>query len=84
MKEREKIPQLSEQAKQSCPPLNVSTDIVANLPGMLPGTNPGDYMTDDDANFFETMEVVTLRFEHGKPLVRPGTSLTTMMQRFHE
>ena len=35
----EKIPQLGEQAKQSCPPLNVSSDIVANLPGMLPGTN---------------------------------------------
>ena len=62
----------------------MSSDIVANLPGMLPGTNPGDYMTDDDALIFETMEVDTLRFQHGKPLVRPCTSLTTMMRRFHD
>ena len=60
----------------------MSSDIVANLPGMLPGTNPGDYMPDDDA-LFETMEVDTLRFRHGKPLVKPGTPLTTMMRRFH-
>ena len=40
-------------------------------------------MTDEDAIIFGTMEVDTLRFEHGKPLVRPGTSLTTMMRRFH-
>ena len=66
------------------PPLNVSSDIVANLPGVLPGTNPGDYMTDEDAIIFGTMEVYTLRFEHGKPLIRPGTSLTTMMRRFHD
>ena len=62
----------------------MSSDIVANLPGVLPGTNPGDYMADDDAIIFGTMEVDTLRFEHGKPLVRPGTSLTTMMRRFHD
>jgi len=47
----------------------VSSDIVANLPGMLPGTNPGDYMPADDAHF-ETMEVYTLRFRHWKPLVK--------------
>ena len=41
-------------------------------------------MTDDDAIILETMEVDTLRFEHGKPLVRPGTSLTMMMRRFHD
>ena len=41
-------------------------------------------MTDEDAIIFETMEVDTLRFEHGKPLVRPGNSLTTMMRRFHD
>ena len=40
-------------------------------------------MLDNDA-LFETIEVDTLRFEHGKPLVRPSTSLTTMMQRFHD
>ena len=51
---------------------------------MLPDTNPRDYMTDDDAIIFGTMEVDTLRFEHEKPLVRPGTSLTTMMPRFHD
>ena len=61
----------------------MSSDIVANLPGMLPSTNPGDYMLDDDA-LFETMEVDTLRLQHGKPLVRPGTSLTMMMRRFHD
>ena len=62
----------------------MSSDIVANLPGVLPGTNPADYMTDEDAMIFETMEVDPFRFKHGKPLVRPGTSLTTMMQRFHD
>ena len=41
-------------------------------------------MAQDDAIIFGTMEVDTLRFEHGKPLVRPGTSLTTMMRRFHD
>ena len=46
MNKWEKIPQLGEQANQSCPPLKVSSDIVANLPGMLPGTNPGDYLPD--------------------------------------
>ena len=61
----------------------MSSDIVANLPGMLPSTNPGDYMLDDDA-LFETMEVDTLRFRLGKPLVKPGTPLTTMMRRFHD
>ena len=41
-------------------------------------------MAQDDAIIFGTMEVDILRFEHGKPLVRPGTSLTTMMRRFHD
>ena len=50
---------------------------------MLPGTNPGDYMTDDDAIIFETMEVDTFKLPHMKPLVKPGTPLTTMMRRFH-
>ncbi|XP_044358667.1 uncharacterized protein [Triticum aestivum] len=76
------ILQLGEQAKQLCPPLNVSSDIVANLPGMLPGTNPGDYMPDDA--LFDTMEVDTLKYQHGNPLVKPGTPLTTMMRRFHD
>ena len=41
-------------------------------------------MADDDAIIFGTMEVDIFRFEHGKPLIRPGTSLTTMMRRFHD
>ena len=69
--------QLSEQAKQSCPPLKVFSDIVANLLRRVPDTNPGDYMPDDA--LFDTMEVDTFKFWHGKPLVKPGTPLTTMM-----
>ena len=43
-----KIAQLGEQANQSCPPLQVSSDIVANDPGMVPGyNNLGDYLPDD-------------------------------------
>jgi hypothetical protein len=57
-----KNPQLSEQANQSCPLLKVSSDIVANLPGMLPGTNPGDYLPDDA--HFDIMEVDELTSEH--------------------
>ena len=41
-------------------------------------------MADDDAIIFGTMEVDIFRFEHGKPLIRPGTSLTMMMRRFHD
>ena len=48
----------------------------------LPLYSPGDYMPDDA--LFETMEVDTLGFRHGKPLVKPGTPLTTMMRRFHD
>ena len=43
------------------------------------GKQMEDSMTDEDAMIFGTLEVDTLRFEHGKPLVRPGTSLTTIM-----
>ena len=78
-----KIPQLGEQANQSCPPLKVSSDIVANHPGILPGTNPADYMHDDDAHF-DIMEVDEFKYEYGKPLVKDGTTLTTMMRRFHD
>ena len=58
----------------------MSSDIVANHPGILPGTNPGDY---DDAHF-DIMEVDEFKYEYGKPLVKDGTILTTMMQRFHD
>ena len=62
------------------PPLKGSSDIVANHPGILPGTNPGDY---EDAHF-DIMEVDEFKYEYGKPLVKDGTTLTTMMQRFHD
>ena len=60
-----------------------ASDIVANHPGILPGTNPGDYMHDNDAHF-DIMEVDEFKYEHGKLLVKDGTTLTTMIQRFHD
>ena len=74
-----KNPQLGEQVNQSCPPLKVSSDIVANQPGMVPGTNPADYLSDDIE--FETMEVDEFKFQHGQPVVKPDhpPPLTTMM-----
>ena len=80
MKKWEKNPQLGEQKNQSCPPLKVSSDIVANHPRVLPGTNPGD---DDDAHF-DIMELDEFKYEYGKPLVKDEKSLTTMMRRFHD
>jgi hypothetical protein len=78
-----KIPQLAEQANQSCPPLKVSSDIVANLPGMVPGTNPDDYLGDDVV--FDMLEVDEFRYQYGKPLVKDGSrALTTMMRKFHQ
>ena len=66
------------------PPLKVSSDIVANHPGMVPGTNPADYLTDDIE--FETMEVDEFRIQDGQPLIKPDhpPPLTTMMRRLHE
>ena len=61
-------------------PLKVSSDIVANHPEVLPGTNPGDY---NDAHF-DIMEPDLFKYEYGKPLVKDGTTLTTMMRRFHD
>ena len=50
------IAQLGEQAKQSCPPLKVPSDNVANVPRMVPGySNLGDYLPDDV--HYEPMEV---------------------------
>ena len=50
---------------------------------MLPGNNLGDYMPDDA--LFDTMEVDIFKFQHRKPLVKPGhPPLTTMMRRFHD
>ena len=78
-----KIAQLSERANQSCPPLKVSSDIVANHPRMVPDTNPGDYLPDDA--HFDTMEVDDFKYRHGKPLSNPGhPPLTMMMRRFHD
>ena len=61
----------------------MSSDIVANHLGILPGTNPADYMHDDDAHF-DIMEVDEFRYQYGKPLFKDGTTLTTMMRRFHD
>ena len=70
-----KIDQLGEQAKQSCPPLNVS-----NAPGTVPGYgNLEDYLPDDALSDF--MAVDEHRYEYGKPLVKDEKSLTTMMRR---
>ena len=78
-----KIAQLSEQANQSCPPLNVSSDIVANDPGMVPGySNLGDYLPDDV--HYEIMEVDEHKYHYGKPLVKDVKSLSTMMRRLHD
>ena len=81
----EKIPQLGEQEKQSCPPLKVSSDI-ANHPGLVPGTTLGDYVGDDVQ--FEKAEVVApFIYQHGKPLVKSDDQLKqlpTMMRRLHE
>ena len=57
----------------------MSSDIVANHPGISPGTNPGDY---DDAHF-DIMEVDVFKYKYGKPLIEDGTTLTMMMRRFH-
>ena len=86
LKERavgKKIAQLGEQAKQSCPPLNVSSgNIVANAPGTVAGYgNLADYLPDDQLPDF--LEVDEHRYEYGKPLVKDEKSLTTMMRRFH-
>ena len=62
----------------------MSSDIVANHPGLVPGTNLGDYLRDDVQ--FETLEVVEIfRYEHGKPLGKPDhPPLTMMMRRLHQ
>ena len=63
----------------------MSSDIIANQSGMVPGTNPGDYLGDDV--IFEMAEVTKVehKYVHGKPLVKPGhPPLTTMMYKLHE
>ena len=77
------IAQLGEQANQSFPPLNVSSDIVANAPGMVPGySNLGDYLP--DGVHYDFLEVDKHRYEYMKPLIKDEKSLTTMMRRFHD
>ena len=71
---RKQIAQLGEQAKQSCPPLKVPSDIVTN--------NLGDYLPDDV--HYDFMDVQIQRYEYGKPLVKGERSLTTMMRRLHD
>ena len=78
-----KIAQLGEQANQSCPPLKVSSDIVANVPRMVPGySNLGDYLPDDV--HYDFLEVQIQRYEYGKPLVKDERSLSMMMRRLHD
>ena len=49
----------------------------------MPGYNDlGDYLPDDA--HFDIMEVDEFKYEYGKPLVKDGTTLTTMMRRFHD
>ena len=61
----------------------MSSDIVANHPGMVPGTNPGDYLSDDVQ--FEPLEVDEFSYRYGRPLVKPDhPPLTTMMRTLHE
>ena len=78
-----KIAQLGEQANQSFPPLQVSSDIVANAQGMVPGyNNLEDYLPDDV--HYDFLEVDEHKYVYGKPLVKDESSLTTMMRRFHD
>ena len=82
LQEGKKFPSSANRRTNRAPPLKLSSDIIANLPGMLPGTNPGDYLPDDA--YFDTMEVDEHKYQYGKPLVKPGhPPLTTMMRRFH-
>ena len=57
----------------------MSSDIVVD--GMAPGTKIGDYMPADE--HFEPLEE-EYKYRYGHPLVKPGTPLSTMMQRLHE
>ena len=61
----------------------MSSDIVANHSGILPGTNHADYMHDNNAHF-NIMEVDEFKYEYGKPLIKDGTTLTMMMRIFHD
>ena len=61
----------------------MSSDITANHLGLVPGTNPADYLSDDVQ--FEMLEVDIFRYEYGKPLVKlDHPPLTMMMRRFHD
>jgi len=77
-KVKKSVPQLGEQAKQSLAPLKVFSDDIVDENGMVRGTKIGDYMP-ADVHFESMEEVATYRYGH--PLVKPGTSLTTMMRR---
>ena len=50
---------------------------------MVPGyNNLGDYLPDDV--HYDFLEVDEHKYQYGKPLVRDGTTPTTMMQKFHD
>ena len=60
----------------------MSSDIVANAPGMVPNySNLGDFLPDDV--HYDFLAVDEHRYEYEKPLVKDEKSLTTMMRRFH-
>ena len=65
LKERQagkQIAHLGEQAKQSCPPLKVPSNIDANDPRMAPGyNNPDDYLPDDV--HYDFLDVQIHRYE---------------------
>ena len=65
---------LGEQANQSFPPLQVSSDIVANHPGgMVPGyNNLEDYLPDNV--HYDFLEVDEHKYVYGKPLVKDERS----------
>ena len=61
----------------------MSSDIVANAPGMVTGySNLGDYLPDDV--HYEIMEVDEHKYHYGKPLIKDVRSLSTMMRRLHD
>lgn len=77
-----KLPSSANKQSNRAPPLNVSSDIVANAPGTVPGySNLRGYLPDDV--HFDFLGVDEHRYEYGKPLVKDEKSLTMMMRRFH-
>ena len=61
----------------------MSSDIVANVPRMVPGyRNLGDYLADDV--HYDFLEVDEHKYHYGRPLVKDERSLTTTMRSIHD